>query len=67
MKSTERKKDPNAVALGRKSAKARKGITDYKQMGKNSWNNLTKEQQKARIDRLHKARKAKKLSTDLLG
>lgn len=53
-------KNKHASALGKLSALARKGITDYSQLGKNSWNKLTKKEQKARIDKLKQARKLKK-------
>lgn len=53
----KKKKNPSAVALGRLSAKARKGKTDYSAMGKKFWASLTPEQKKERLDKMRKARK----------
>jgi hypothetical protein len=51
-----KKKNKSAVALGKLSAKARKGKTDYSAMAKKYWASLTPGQKKAKLDKMRKAR-----------
>lgn len=47
----------HASELGKLSAKARKGITDYSALGKKTWANISEEDKKARMLKVRMARK----------
>lgn len=49
-------KNPSAVKLGKLSAKARQGITDYSALGKKTWANISEEEKKARMAKVRMGR-----------
>lgn len=54
-------KNPAAVKLGKLSAKAREGITNYSELGKKTWEGVSLKERKARMAKVRMGRK--KLST----
>lgn len=49
-------KNKHASELGKLSAKARKGITDYSALGKKTWANVSEEERKARMEKVRAGR-----------
>ena len=49
-------KNPSAVNLGKLSAKAREGKTDYSALGKKTWANVSAEERKLRMQKVRNGR-----------